>query len=339
MRVWHSRYELDAKDAFNGRTAVKSREGALLRVLFADGVLGFADLCPFPEMGDPPLETELRHLAGAKPLPLAARSLHFARLDATARAQGQSLYDRSARIENHFLITDITRFDTGRISDIAAHGYRRYKIKLGRDLAVESRCLETFVDGLAQAEQSVGRGEKLRIRLDFNAIPSRDRFAEWLDKNLAHLRPVLEFIEDPFPYDARQWSDTSSGWQVSFALDMAADPLASGGDGAAVIVVKPAVQEVDPIVKIFAGTEKHFVFTHYMDFPVGQMCALVATQQVWDEVRAQTLACGLQHHDLYEASEFQRAIEADGPFIVPPQGCGLGFDGLLERQVWTELKL
>jgi len=337
MRIWHSRYQLRARHAFNSRSDGKIREGALLRVRFADGAVGFADLCPFPDMGDRPLDIELRHLAADRPLALAARSLHFARLDATARAQRVSLYDRFARIENHFLISDLTRFDAERLDEIAACGYRRYKIKIGRDLAVESERLETFVDRLVQAEHSTSPDEKLRIRLDFNATPSRDRFAQWLDTNLTHLLPVLEFIEDPFPYDARQWSDVGSQWPVSLALDMAADPVASGGEGAAVIVVKPAVQEVAPIVKVFAGTDKRFVFTHYMDSPVGQMCALVVTQQVFHEVHAQTLVCGLQHHDAWEASEFQGAIESDGPFIVPPQGCGLGFDGLLERRAWTEL--
>ncbi len=329
MKVWFSRYQLHATHAFNSRADAGVREGALLRVLFSDGAVGYADLCPFTTIGDRPLEIELRHLAADEPSALAARSLHFARLDATARAQHLSLYDPAARIENHFLITDLTRFDAGKLPSIAARGYRCCKIKMGRDLAAESERLETFVDRLAQAE--------LRLRLDFNATPSRDRFAEWLDTNLRHLQPVLEFIEDPFPYDARQWSDIALQWPVSLALDMAAEPVASGGEGAAVIVVKPAVQEVAPILKRFAGTDKRFVFTHYMDSPVGQMCALVATQQAWHEARAQMLVCGLQHHDVCEASELQRAIESDGPFIVPPQGCGLGFDGLLEQRAWTEL--
>jgi o-succinylbenzoate synthase len=335
MRIWHSRYRLHATHAFNSRADVKVREGALLRVVFPDGV-GFADLCPFPGMGDQPLDIEFRHLAADKPSALAARSMHFARLDATARAQGVSLYDPVARIENHFLVTNLARFDADRVSSIAASGYRRCKIKIGRDLVVESRRLETFVDRLAQAGRSM-TDEKLRVRLDFNAALSCDRFARWLDANLTHLLPVLEFIEDPFPYDARQWSDIGSQWPVSLALDMAADPLATGGEGAAVIVVKPAVQEVASIMKMYTGTDKRFVFTHYMDSPVGQMCALVATQQVWHEARAQILVCGLQHHDVSQACELQRAVESDGPFIVPPQGRGLGFDDLLERQAWTEL--
>lgn len=325
MRILCSRYQLRATRTFNSRSDADVREGSLLRVAFADRAIGFADLCPFPAMGDLPLEIELRHLAAGKPSALAQRSLQFARLDATARAQGMSLYDPKARIENHFLITDLTRFDAATLDEIAAGGYRRCKIKTGRDLAGESERLRTFC------------GQSLGVRLDFNATLSRDRFAQWLDTNLAYLLPVLEFIEDPFPYDARQWSDVASQWPVRLALDRAADPVASGGEGAAVIVVKPAVQDVDPIIETFAGTDKRFVFTHYMDSPVGQMCALVAAQQAWRELPAQMLVCGLQHHDGLELSGLQHVVESDGPFIVPPQGCGLGFDSVLERRAWTEL--
>ena len=91
------------------------------------------------------------------------------------------------------------------------------------------------------------------------------------------------------------------------------------------------------LIEKFKNTSKKFVFTHYMDFPVGQMFALVEAQKAQRLVGDQFLTCGLQHHDIYEGFTFQDAIKYDGPFILPPEGLGIGFDSLLSSTKWTEL--
>ena len=329
MKIWFSTYQLYPKTALNSRVKVKYRKGALLRIRFPDESVGYADLCPFSEMGDRPLDFELRHIALSKPTDLGARSLYYAQKDAEARKRGIRLYDSTIRIKNHFLIPDILGFDLERVAKIEADGYTEFKIKMGRDLVAETEKVEHLSNRISPGT---------RLRLDFNCSMNRERFVEWFEKNQKWLRSVLEFIEDPFTYESKDWREISNKYNITFALDRAADPIVTEAAGAGVIVIKPAVQDPEIIVQRFIDTDKKFVFTHHMDFPLGQMSAFYAAQSLFNGIQNQMLTCGLQHHDIYEGFTFQNAITADGPYILPPDGVGLGFDKLLESQTWTVLK-
>ena len=329
MKIWFSPYQLTPRGPLNSKVKEKFRKGSLLRIRFDNGAVGYADVCPFSEMGDRPLEFELKHIATAKPSNLGARSLFYAQADAEARSQNKSLYDRTVKIKNHFLIYNIDRFDLDRVEKIEAAGFTEFKIKMGRDLTYETEQVEKLSNRLSS---------RSRLRLDFNAIFSRDRFVDWFDKNQKWLRPFLEFIEDPFTYDAKEWREVSEKWNVTFALDRAADPLTTSAVGAGVIIIKPAIQVPEKIIEKFLNSNKKFVFTHHMDFALGQMAALFSAQSLYHDAKEQILQCGLQHHDIYENTAFQEAIKLDGPYILPPDGFGLGFDKLLENQSWHELK-
>src|SRR3954454_23782425 len=64
------------------------RRGALICV---DG--GFADVHPWPELGDLPLDEQLALLARGETTPLTHASIDFAGIDASARRDGRSLFD------------------------------------------------------------------------------------------------------------------------------------------------------------------------------------------------------------------------------------------------------
>jgi O-succinylbenzoate synthase len=329
MKIWYSTYQLYPKGSLSSQHKAKFRHGAILRVRFESGEVGHADICPFGEMGDKPLEYELRQLAIGKSSNLGLRSLYFAELDAKARAEKRSLYSPHVRIKNHFLITDIHKFDLQRIEQIEASGYTEFKIKMGQDLVKETEVLTKLVGRISS---------RTKLRLDFNAILNRDRFVDWFDKNQKWLRPCLDFIEDPFVYDAREWREVSQKRGITFALDLAADAISSQAEGAQVIVIKPAVCDPEPIIQKYKTSNKKFIFTHYMDFPIGQMFALVTVQQLYPRIHEQLLTCGLQFHDIYEGFSFQDQVRMDGPYILPPEGYGIGFDSLLANMKWDELK-
>ena len=330
MKIWYSSYQLVPQGPINSRAKTKFRKGALLRVRFDDGKVGFSDLCPFAEMGDRPLERELKQLLQLKPSPLGERSFYFARLDADARAEGRNLFDLSVapRIKNHFLIHDILRFDLTRISQLESAGYTEIKVKMGWDIPAETERLDQLC---ARASN------QLRIRLDFNMSFNRERFLHWFEKHQSWLRPRVEFFEDPFAYDNREWSDVSSRWNIPLALDFAPIAVKVAAEGAAVLVVKPAVENESAIIQSPQNQAKKFVFTHYLDFPLGQMAAFYSALQAAPKLGARLLTCGLQQREIYENLTFQTEIKIDGPYIVPSDGMGFGFDKLLENQKWIEL--
>ncbi len=154
----------------------KPRLGALIRV-----GNGFADVHPWPELGDATLDTQLAKLARGETTALTRRSLELARIDATARERAMSLFDGLTIPASHWPGADPPPdFDT-----------------------VKLKSIETIPP-------------RVRLRFDFNATLTPEQFvmiAEGLP------RERVDFIEDPCPYDAGTWSALREQTGMRLALD------------------------------------------------------------------------------------------------------------------------
>ena len=93
MQLWVWRYTLTPRRRLSGLARPGAREGALIRA--GDG---FADIHPWPELGDAPLDEQLARLAGGEPHP----ALHHARVDGEARTKGVSLFHGLTIPESHW---------------------------------------------------------------------------------------------------------------------------------------------------------------------------------------------------------------------------------------------
>jgi O-succinylbenzoate synthase len=328
MKIWQSNYQLYPKGSLNQRGLSKFRRGALLRVEFEPGLVGYSDLCPYSAFGDQPFENEIKNLAREILSPLAKRSLYFARLDAEARAEKRSLYGAD-RIANHYLIGDLLEFDLGRIPLLQGQRYECFKIKIGSDLIMETEMLRAFCEKISSGS---------KVRLDFNGRLGPERFSSWIDKNKEWLAQHLDYIEDPFLYEPSEWAKASESSGVDLAVDFPGKNYDPQARGAQIIVIKPAIQDENKVISDLGESGHRIVFTHYLDFPVGQMFAYVMAQRTLSSGERRVITCGLQHQDFYEGFSFQEEIKMDGPFIVPPQGYGIGFDQALESQEWRALK-
>ena len=107
MQFWIWRYTLKPRRRLSALAAPGAREGALLRAHD-----GFADIHPWPELGDEPLEEQLKHV---ETLP----ALHYARVDGEARRRGVSLFDGLTIPESHWPGADPPDgFDTVKLKSI-----------------------------------------------------------------------------------------------------------------------------------------------------------------------------------------------------------------------------
>jgi O-succinylbenzoate synthase len=330
------RYELTPKRRLSAIAAEGPRHGALIRV---DG--GFADIHPWPELGDPPLDEQLALLARGETTNLTRASLEFAAIDDAARRDGRSLFEGLTIPPSHWPGADPPDvFDTAKLKNI---------------------------DRIP---------DNVRLRIDFNATLTPDEFLR-IAATLPHER--VDFIEDPCPYDAATWVELRARAGLRLALDRAgaaehrqeclchidpAESPASGKDeepmwhkhsclchndpaespacgsaaepmwhrhsclcfeGADVLVVKPAIQQIP-------NTDAEIVVTSYMDHPIGQLCAAYAAAKA-----GITTTCGLITHVLYEPDPFIERMHLAGTRLVPPGGTGWGFDDLLEKLPWKRL--
>lgn len=176
MRVFVHRYRLIPRRPLSGVARGGAREGALLRV---DD--GFADVHPWPELGDLPLDEQLARLAHGETTPLTRASLRFAELDRDARRRGVSLFEGLEIPLSHWPGNDPpAQFDTVKIkgvTDVPAH---------------------------------------VRVRIDFNARLTPAEFVE-IARTLPRER--IDFVEDPCPYDEAIWSRLREETGVRLALD------------------------------------------------------------------------------------------------------------------------
>jgi O-succinylbenzoate synthase len=274
------KYELNPKRRLSAIAAEGPRCGALIRV---DG--GYADIHPWPELGDATLDEQLALLARGETTPLTRASLRFAAIDAAARRDDRSLFDGLTIPPSHWPGPD------------PPAGFDTVKLK--------------SIDRIP---------EHVRLRIDFNATLTPEEFVR-IAATLPRQR--IDFIEDPCPYDAVTWTDLRSRTGLRLALDRAG--VAGQRNGADVLVIKPAIEEIPP-------TDSELVVTSYMDHPIGQLCAAFAAATA-----GITATCGLVTHVLYEPDPFIDRMQIDGARLIAPGGTGWGFDDLLEGLPWRTL--
>jgi O-succinylbenzoate synthase len=172
------RYELTPKRPLSAIAAAGPRRGALIRV---DG--GFADIHPWPELGDDVLEIQMERLARGQTTPLTEASLAFAAIDAAARRDDRSLFDGLTIPPSHWPGPD------------PPDGFDTVKLK--------------SIDRIP---------DRVRLRIDFNARLSSEEFVR-IAATLPRER--IDFIEDPCPYDAATWRDLRKRTGLRLAFDRA----------------------------------------------------------------------------------------------------------------------
>src|SRR5262249_10983506 len=181
-RLWYYRYELVPMRSLNSQSTGTPRKGALLRLEDSEGRIGYADCHPWPELGDLVLDEQLNALAQDRLTPLLQRSLEFACQDAFARNQGSNLLSGLAIPPSHFLALDVAELNESMLQALSEQGFRLIKIKVGRNLALETSSLSNLSAALDRFQ--------LKLRLDFNNRLTADEFGEFLEKTASFHRAI-----------------------------------------------------------------------------------------------------------------------------------------------------
>lgn len=322
MKIWTHHYTLQP-GSNPARAARGPRHGALIKVEFADGASGYADLHPWTEFGHAPLDEHLASLNTDRPTQLASVALRHARTDAAARRAGMSLFDGLPKVCSHALFTDWTSAPRSMFEQCVAQGYTAAKLKVGHHPAREAASLNELAN------------LPLCWRLDANTASVTDTLLTNLTRAA---RANIEFLEDPCPYDPEKWPALAEREKLTLALDWELPTSPPPWPGAQIVVIKPASQDAFPLALAAAHAGMEIVVTHSMDHPLGQAVALWTAMRLRQRHGEIVRDGGLQAAGLYEPDDFTAQIEIDGPRVVPPPGTGFGFDALLEHLDWQPLK-
>ncbi|MFL5813969.1 MAG: enolase C-terminal domain-like protein [Bdellovibrionia bacterium] len=327
MRIFYSPYELKPRTSLSSQASADARPGALLKIEHDDLGTGYADLFPWPELGDQPLADQLAMLQSGLFTSLSRNSFVFTRADARARAEKKSLWEGLAIPKNHKLITDAASLLTGDLLDkILSEEFERIKLKLGR----EPKSDADHVNKIAKKLNG-----KAKLRLDFNSSLTKSNWQTFCETLSAEAVNAIDFIEDPIEWDAKEGFGPSPR-QLKLAVDRSSDTVIDSTTCPDVIIIKPAVSDVASSLVKAKNWHKRIVFTSYLDHPVGQLWAAWSAATAAKETAVDI--CGLLSQDAYEPNSFQSLIMTEGPKLVPPHGTGIGWDAELESLCeWKEL--
>ena len=136
----------------------------------------------------------------------------------------------------------------------------------------------------------------------------------------------IDWIEDPFPFDALQWRrwQQETGFRLALDLGLSDETAATEWQ----TIWKPAWQELPRTV-----AAESIVVTSAMDHPVGQCWAAYCAEQAGVKQD-----CGLRTDHLFANDDFLERMGPWCPAWPKPSGTGMGFDDLLEKLPWTRIR-
>ncbi|MBA2727617.1 MAG: hypothetical protein H0U49_05530 [Parachlamydiaceae bacterium] len=317
MHISYYMYHLEF-NANYGTIGQRNRAGALLRITFEDGLVGYCDCHPWIELGDLPLSKQLLALYHSSSTPLLNCSLLFARIDAQARQHKRSLFEGLEIPPSHQLVSlsdDIAPFTADEITF--------FKIKSGNQPEEEIKTLSSWISDHPQ----------IKLRLDFNEKLSRNEFLYYWKSVPESVKQCIDFIEDPYKYEPDYYTEDQEQLDISFAVDKSSEKALEFPQSAEVIVHKPAVD----LPPKFSSSNTKLVVTTYLDHPFGQMCAAYAAATLKAQYPSQIHCCGLLSHKCYQGDSFIQSVQSSGPNLIPSKGTGFGFDELLKEVPWQSL--
>ncbi|WP_295904125.1 o-succinylbenzoate synthase MenC [uncultured Bdellovibrio sp.] len=328
IKISYSPYTLKPVQSLNAVSSAAPREGVLLKVEWSDGLTGYADLHPWPELGDLSLEDQLSELRRGRMSVQIEQSIWLARRDAQLRKDKKSVFESGEKIKNNYLLSDFKLIKPGFLDELKTEGFTTLKMKVGRDLQEEADILTHIA------------AAGLKIRLDFNAVGSWQTFERFIGNLPPTVRPLIEYVEDPFPFDVNAWKEAKK--LVKIAIDNQYDRVPWDRLVAApfdVIVMKPAKTDIDKAIERCKKWNLKATVTSYMDHPVGVAHAIGVAMELKKKYGEMILEAGCLTHRLYQMDPFAAEISTQGPYLLKVKGTGVGFDRLLEATSWFQIKM
>jgi len=328
MKLFYSPYTLKPVQALNAVSAGQPREGVLLKIEWLDGLVGYADLHPWPELGDATLEEQLANLRHGKMSAQVEQCIWLARRDAQLRKDKKNIFDGAEKVKNNFLLNDFKLIKPGFLDELKNQGFTTLKIKVGRNLQEEADVLTHIA------------ASGLKIRLDFNAVGSWQIFEKFMTALPATVRPLIEYVEDPFPFEFNAWKEARK--LAKIALDNQYGKVPWDKLSAApcdILVIKPAKMDVERAVSLCQKWNLKATVTSYMDHAVGMIHAVGVAMELKKQHGDMILDAGCMTHRLYQMDAFAAEISTQGPYVLKVKGTGIGFDSLWGGLPWHQLKV
>lgn len=325
-------YTLHSRGSLNAVSQRREFHGALIKV--NDGI---GCLHPWPEFGDAPVNEQLNLLRDGGTSKVIERALHMATVDGEARRLGVSLFEGLEIPPCHYSWDSHQDAET-QMQRVIEEGWQAVKTKGWGNVSEVLPYLDAFCSSTFQCRDlplnSTLECRATKLRIDFNSCLTETQFVEFLTGMSDPVRSILDFVEDPFPYDAQRWGHVQEHNDVRLALDKQLRGANSGFD---VAVLKPGRREWREMVAGLPSPVR-IVMTSAMDHAIGQSFAAYEAAMAWRELGDRMDLCGLATNHLFAQDAFFERLSAyGGKLEVDRSGTGLGFDDVLQKLPWVKL--
>ncbi len=329
IKFWTSKYELVPWTDLSAASGSQPRSGALLKVLWPNGDIGYADIFPWPEFGDATLDEQIAALARGHLSPVIEQSIWLAKKDAALRKQKKNAFLTGAKVKNHYLVNDFTQFTEAHMKDLRTAGFTTLKLKVGRDIDEEAKFVIRIL-----------KQNPVMLRLDFNAKTDFSQFERFMTHLPPAIRARIEYVEDPFKWDWESWFEAAK--MIPLALDLEHDKVDwekfPSKPPFTVVILKPARQDVDKALKWVNRFALKMSVSSSMDHPVGVAHALNVASELKKFYPNTLLDCGCLTLRSFKPNEFTNRIQITGPYLKEIKGTGIGFNDLLEKVEWVPVQ-
>lgn len=311
-------YQLTPKIAPNRLSTVSKRSGALVKVKFKGfSRNGFADLFPWPELGDEPLDLQVKSLIQGTPLRLAAASLTWAFYEAKAASLGKkltqevsypchkTLLDRNQQIEPCFQIA---------------------KLKISAETLQEWETIEALRE----------RYPKLKWRFDFNGLfKTKSEARTFYNKISNAMLEAIDFLEDPYCPELMEDPEALKIFEdLAVAVDRHPTPKALAVNE--IWVIKPVYFSPEYLFTELRNFRGKVVITSNMDHALGQLTALHAAREISKILGARLLPGGLLTQDNFETYPQMNWVQhKQNQLVSTKNDPGWGPADELSKLLWT----
>lgn len=329
MKISYSPYILKPVQNLSSAADAGDRQGILLKIEWLDGLIGYSDLHPWTELGDQSWEDQLADLRQGKISSMLEQSIWMAQKDAQLRKQGRNAFEGFPALKNNYIVSDISTEPAGLPERLKAEGFETVKIKVGRDLKKEAEYISLL-----------GQDGAFKLRLDFNAIGSWQTYERFMSAVNKIAVQRIQYVEDPFPYDAQAWTEAKRFAPIAIDNEISKVNFKKiQGKPFDVVILKPAKMDVTSTVQNCVFHDLKIAVTSYMDHPVGVTHALAIASELKKAHPQRILDAGCMTLKLFKMDIYSAEIVSSGPFLKRPAGNGIGFDLLLAKEPWTQVKM
>lgn len=332
-----AKYTLKPKNILNSKSnTLDLKEGFLLKIDFTNSGIGYSDCFSWEILGDTPLIMQIENLKNGIYNTHLEKSIYFAHIDAQYRSQNKNIFKNLILPRNHYTCSNYSELNFEFIELLNYKGFSKIKLKCGISIFDEI----SFINSIAPFLRKL----KIFLRLDFNSSMDTQKIRLFLSSINDNL-DIINFIEDPISYNKNDWENLKKLFpKIFLAIDRVYEDFYYENENFHEInfcnyfVLKPAIQNIKRIFNNPCLRHNSFLFTSYMDHPLGQLSGLYEASLYFNESLQIEQECGFLTHSLYEKNDYSESLTILDTKLIPSlEGKGFGFDALLEKERWRKL--